>query len=120
MEPASSPSQRAFQSKQGERSCGKKRSQEKRITRQCQVIRFMRVSRRISQRKAAIGCRISEQAIGHYENGRMDIAPARLERFLKLYGYSRAEFSEYLNGKARRPRSGWQAIARKGAITRSD
>ncbi len=77
----------------------RKRSQEKRMTRQCQVIRFMRMSKRISQRKAAHACGVSEQAIGHYENGRMEVAPDRLKQFLTTYGYSRSEFDEYLNGK---------------------
>lgn len=77
----------------------RKRSQEKKITVQCKVARFMRVSRGISQREAAKKCNISEPAIGHYENGRMDISATRLEQFLKTYGYSKQEFDEYVNGK---------------------
>lgn len=76
-----------------------KRSQERRITVQSKVVRFMRLSRKISQREAARQCHISEPAIGHYENGRMDISPARLEQFLKAYGYTRPEYDEYINGK---------------------
>lgn len=77
----------------------RKRSQEKKITVQCKIIRFMRISRGISQREAARQCNISEPAIGHYENGRMDISPIRLEHFLSIYGYTRQEFDEYLGGK---------------------
>ena len=66
----------------------RKRSQEKKITLQCKVIRYMRLSRGISQRDAARQCGISEPAVGHYENGRMDISPARLEQFLRVYGYT--------------------------------
>ncbi len=76
-----------------------KRSQERRITVQSKVVRFMRVSRGISQRESARECHISEPAIGHYENGRMDISPTRLEQFLGVYGYSRQEYDEYMNGK---------------------
>ncbi len=76
-----------------------KRSQERRITVQSKVVRFMRLSRGISQREAARQCRISEQAIGHYENGRMDISPTRLEDFLRVYQYTRQEYDEYLGGK---------------------
>ncbi len=76
-----------------------KRSQEKRITVQSKVIRYMRLSRGISQREAARECGISEAAIGHYENGRMDISEARLADFLRAYGYSRREFDEYVYGK---------------------
>jgi transcriptional regulator with XRE-family HTH domain len=77
-----------------------KRSQERRITVQSKVVRFLRLSRGISQREAARQCRISEPAIGHYENGRMDVSPARLEQFLRVYGYTRQEYDEYLGGKA--------------------
>ena len=76
-----------------------KRSQERRITVQSKVVRFMRVSRGISQREAARKSDISEPAIGHYENGRMDISPARLEQFLCVYGFTRGEYEEYMNGK---------------------
>ena len=77
-----------------------KRSQERIVTVQSKVVRFMRVSRGISQREAARQCRISEPAIGHYENGRMDISVTRLEQFLGVYGYTRLEYDEYINGKA--------------------
>jgi transcriptional regulator with XRE-family HTH domain len=77
----------------------RKRSQEKRITIQAKVIRFMRISRGISQREAAKKCSISEPAIGHYENGRMDISETRLEQFLTVYGYTKQEFNEYVGGK---------------------
>lgn len=77
----------------------RKRSQEKRITRVAQIVRYMRVSRKISQRDAARLIGVSEQAIGHYENGRMDISEARLEQMLRAYGYAREEFAAYRNGK---------------------
>lgn len=77
----------------------KKRSQEKRITPQAKIIRFMRLSRGISQREAARLCDLSEPAIGHYENGRMDISPLRLGQFLVVYGYSKKDFDAYLSGR---------------------
>ena len=77
----------------------RKRSQEKRITVQCKTLRFMRGARKISQKEAARRCSVSEQAIGHYENGRMDISPMRLEQFLRVYGFTRFEYEEYVNGK---------------------
>lgn len=76
-----------------------KRSQERRITRRAQVIRYLRVSRRISQRDAARLCGCSEQAVGHYENGRMDVSDERLATMLKAYGYSYDEFAAYMAGK---------------------
>ncbi len=76
-----------------------KRSQEKRITLLTKVIRFMRISRGISQKEAAKRCGLSEQAIGHYEHGRMAISPVRLTAFLDAYGFTLRELDEYLAGK---------------------
>lgn len=59
----------------------------------------MRVSKKISQPDAARAAGCSPQAIGHYENGRMDIPEVRLRRLLVLYGFTNEEFLEYLNGK---------------------
>lgn len=60
----------------------------------------MRLSRGISQKRVADACRCSEASIGHYETGRMDISAARLESFVRYYGYTMAEFGEYMAGKA--------------------
>ena len=59
----------------------------------------MRLSRGISQRETGRRCDISEAAVGHYENGRMDVSSERLRQFLTLYGYALAEFDDYVNGK---------------------
>lgn len=77
----------------------KKRSQQKVITTKSRIIRFMRISKKISQPDAARTAGCSSQAIGHYENGRMDIPEARLRRLLNLYDFTNEEFLEYLNGK---------------------
>jgi transcriptional regulator with XRE-family HTH domain len=73
-----------------------KRSQQKRIGIEAKVLRFMRQSRGISQKQAAIKCSVSEQAVGHYENGRMDVSPLRLARFLEVYGYAFSEYEEFV------------------------
>ena len=76
-----------------------KRSQKKIITTKSKIIRFMRISKKISQPDAAKVAGCSPQAIGHYENGRMDIPEVRLNRLLAAYDYSMTEFLEHLNGK---------------------
>lgn len=76
-----------------------KRSQQKIITEKSKVIRFMRLSKRVSQPDAARAAGCSPQAIGHYENGRMDIPEARLRRLLTAYGFTADELQEFLNGK---------------------
>ncbi|MBK9321364.1 MAG: helix-turn-helix transcriptional regulator [Bdellovibrionaceae bacterium] len=60
----------------------------------------MRISKKISQPDAARAAGCSPQAIGHYENGRMDVPDNRLRSLLTLYDFTFEEFSEYLNGKA--------------------
>lgn len=81
----------------------RKRSQEKKITSQAKILRFMRLTRGLSQKRVAILCDLSEQAIGHYENGRMDISAHRLERFLAAYRFNAEEYAEYLSGKKEIP-----------------
>ncbi len=76
-----------------------KRSQQKIITTKSKIIRFMRISKKVSQPAAAKAAGCSAQAIGHYENGRMDIPEARLKRLLACYGYGVEEFHEYVSGK---------------------
>lgn len=76
-----------------------KRSQQKIITTKSKIIRFMRISKKISQPDAARSAGCSPQAIGHYENGRMDIPENRLRRLLTLYDFTFEEFNEYLSGK---------------------
>ena len=76
-----------------------KRSQQKIITTKSKIIRFMRISKKISQPNAARAAGCSPQAIGHYENGRMNIPENRLRRLLTLYDFTFEEFTEYLGGK---------------------
>ncbi len=76
-----------------------KRSNQKIITTRSRVIRYMRISKRISQTSAgdATGC--SKAAIGHYETGRMDLADDRARRLVEHYGFEWKEFEDYLSGK---------------------
>lgn len=75
-----------------------KRSNQKLITPKARVLRHLRMSKSISQREVGRRCGLSEAAIGHYENGRMEVSEERLDQFLEMYGYTRKEFDEYLNG----------------------
>ncbi|MEK7691557.1 MAG: helix-turn-helix transcriptional regulator [Bdellovibrionota bacterium] len=76
-----------------------KRTQQKKITIEARIVRFMRLSRGISQSEAAKTCRVSPAAIGHLENGRMDMTPARIVQFLSTYKYTLGEFKEFRAGK---------------------
>ncbi len=76
-----------------------KRSNKRVVTRTAQIVRFMRISRNISQKQAAKLCQCSEQGIGHYENGRMDISESRLLLMLTAYSYTREQFAEFSSGR---------------------
>lgn len=75
------------------------RSQQKRITVETRILKFMRVSREKSQRQAGKLVGISGPAIAHIENGRMDISRERLATLIRAYGYSFEEFMEFVEGK---------------------
>lgn len=76
-----------------------KRSQEKRFTRQATVLRWMRMSRRISMREAGRRNGCSDSSISHYEQGRMDIKPERIRQLVESYAYTIQEFEEFAGGK---------------------
>lgn len=76
-----------------------KRSQQKKITIQVRTIRYMLVIRGISQREAARRCGLSESAIGHYEQGRMDISGDRMVKCLQCYGFLIEDFDHFVSGE---------------------
>ncbi len=75
-----------------------KRSQQKLITKFSKILRYMRVSKRISMREAARRCDLSVSAINHYEHGRMDIPKWRLEQLVTAYGYQLQDFENLAQG----------------------
>lgn len=76
-----------------------KRSQKKIITRISKILRYMRVSKRISMREAGRLCNLSDSAICHYEHGRMEISEQRIQQIVETYGYSMADFQAFVDGK---------------------
>lgn len=76
-----------------------KRSQQKRITREAEILRYMRMSKVFSMRKAGGLINYSDSSISHFEQGRMDLKPDLIEKLVLAYGYTMDEFNEYLNGK---------------------
>jgi transcriptional regulator with XRE-family HTH domain len=76
-----------------------RRSYHKRVTLQSRVLRYMRISRSMSLRAAATSLGLSNSAICQYEQGRMDVSSERVLELVRLYGYSDAEFREFMAGK---------------------
>ncbi|MGE3758178.1 MAG: helix-turn-helix domain-containing protein [Pseudobdellovibrionaceae bacterium] len=76
-----------------------KRSQQKLITRDAQILRHLRLSKKLSLNKAGRSVGISGSAIAHIEQGRMDISSARLETLVKAYGYTLNDYMEFADGR---------------------
>jgi transcriptional regulator with XRE-family HTH domain len=76
------------------------RSYIKRITRETVVLRWMRRIRRVSMRRAGAEIGVSGSTISHIEQGRMDLPKERVPQLLALYGYTPAEYEEFVMGKS--------------------
>jgi transcriptional regulator with XRE-family HTH domain len=75
------------------------RSQQKRITKEAQILRHLRIQAGLSLNQAGRKCAITGSAIAHIEQGRMDISRARIEAMVDGYGCTMEEFYEYMDGK---------------------
>ena len=78
-----------------------KRSQQKKVTVEAKTLRYMRVSRGISQREAGRRCQLSEAAIGHYENGRGENSMGRILKYRLKVG--RADHNRGFPRKRKKP-----------------
>ena len=75
------------------------RSYEKRITRDAQILRHMRISKKLSLCSAGKIVHISGSAIAHIEQGRMEVSRARIETLVEAYGYTMSDYMEFQDGK---------------------
>ena len=80
-----------------------RRSDTKVVTEDGRLLAFLRESRNLSMRKAASLIGVSSSIVNHAENGRMDLTPTVIMKFLKAYGYEFEEFQEMLEGKVQVP-----------------
>ena len=74
-------------------------NKKKKPTIEAKTLRYMRLSRNMSQRDVAKKFNLSVAAIGHFEHGRVDLNLSRIDQFLALYSYTKEEFEEYQAGK---------------------
>ena len=80
-----------------------KRSYEKIITKEVKVLKFMRESRGLSMRRAALFIGVSSSCINLIENGRMDLPKCLISRILKAYKYTEEDFQMYINDQIDMP-----------------
>jgi hypothetical protein len=76
-----------------------KRSHFKVLTGEAKALRFMRMSRGLSMRKAATLIEKSEAYVNHCENGRIDLKTPIIIRFIKAYGYDYEYFHQICTGE---------------------
>ena len=81
----------------------KRRSDQKRMTKEATTLKYMRESKNLSIRKAAKLSGFSDTKINHSENGRRDLAPDFILPVVTSYGYCYQDFLEFLEGKKEFP-----------------
>jgi transcriptional regulator with XRE-family HTH domain len=68
----------------------------KRITRECKVLKEMRVQKGLDQYSASKLCKFSIKAIGFIENGRVSLTDNRLHHIVESYGFTMEYFYQLL------------------------
>jgi transcriptional regulator with XRE-family HTH domain len=82
-----------------------RRCDRKVVTKEAEVLKYLRESRKLSMRDAAIIIGKSSGIINHAENGRVDLSPEFIFKLLSVYGVSFAVFSEMCKGELETPQS---------------
>lgn len=80
-----------------------RRSDVQKITKEARILKFMRESRGLSMRRAAVIVGVSEATINHLDNGRMDVHEKWIFKCVGAYGYTYEDFLDYLENRKRLP-----------------
>ncbi|MBG59734.1 MAG: hypothetical protein CMJ16_04680 [Peredibacter sp.] len=75
-----------------------KRSRIKKLTKESEALKRMRLSRKLSQRNAAEVVGVPQTTINHTENGRAYIKRDYIRKFINALGYSWSDRNEFLEG----------------------
>ena len=82
-----------------------RRSDVKIMTKEAVVLKHLRMAAGLSVRGAGRACCMSEAFVNHAENGRLDLNPRLILRFLNVYGKSYEEFMKLVDGRLPMPSS---------------
>lgn len=74
-----------------------KRFRQKLITRECKVLKEMRLMKNLSQTDASLICETDRRTIGFIENGRVTLDESRIREIVESYGYTMELFNQLLN-----------------------
>lgn len=76
-----------------------RRSDTKVVTKEGRLLKFLRESRNLSMRNAGRLLGKSDAIINHAENGRLDLTPQLILKFLEIYGYSFEDYRKMLSSE---------------------
>jgi transcriptional regulator with XRE-family HTH domain len=68
----------------------------RKITRECKVLKEMRLQRDIDQFTASINCQIGRNSIGFIENGRVSLTEKKIRHIVETYGFTMEYFYQLL------------------------
>ena len=80
-----------------------RRSDDKVITKEAGVLKYLRETRKLSLRKVGLIIEKSGTWVSHIEHGRIDLDPKKSLRLLNIYGYKYEYFLELVNGNRSMP-----------------
>jgi transcriptional regulator with XRE-family HTH domain len=76
-----------------------KHSHNNRDSKEGQVLRFIREARKLSLTDVAVKLNMKSLEIDHFENGRKFYSPEDVDKFLKCYDFSKADFDSLMTLK---------------------
>ena len=77
-----------------------RRSYKKIITKEVKVLKVLRKLKNLSQYKASFLCGYHKGAIGHIENGRVELFQPRIQHIVKSYGFTMRDFESQMKSEA--------------------
>lgn len=73
-----------------------RRSYKKVVTKEVRVLQVLRRLKNLTQYKASFACGYSKTAIGHIENGRIELPKARIRHIVNSYGFTMQDFEYHM------------------------
>ena len=73
-----------------------RRFHKKIITKEVRVLKILRQLKGLSQYKASFVCGYHKNAIGHIENGRVELRAAKISHIVKSYGFTLEDFERHM------------------------
>ena len=76
-----------------------RRSYKKNITKEVRTLQVLRKLKGVTQYQASFLCKYHKTAIGHIENGRVEIPNSRIQHIVKSYGFTMKDFEYHMKSE---------------------